>query len=390
MKQRIIVLFTALVLCIGARAATVQIINGLRYIIYTNQNYAEVTSSNNDDNYTQSEINIPASITWNGKKYPVTSLGSSCFDGCSSLTSVNIPSSVTSLGENCFRNCKKLAAITIPSSVTSLGKSCFYNCSSLTSVNIPSSVTSLGYECFRGCSSLTSVNIQSPSIKLGEKCFAYTGVDEFTIMAPIPPSISSDCFKNYIIDKAQLMVPNGSVDSYKTAYGWKDFGYILPIKGGGQPGKCETPRISYASGKLQFDSSTPGGEYHYTIRVSDACTDALTKGNVSLAACYDISCYATADGYTVSKTSTAKLYWINANMATDGIAPATQMRGVVVSTESGIVTLSGLHENERVTFYSVSGIKLGETRALNGQASISAPDDVIIARIGTQAVKVKR
>ena len=77
-------------------------------------------------------------------------------------------------------------------------------------------------------------------------------------------------------------------------------------------------------------------------------------------------------------------------METDGIAPVTQMRGVVVSTESGIVTLSGLHENERVTFYSVSGIKLGETRALNGQASISAPDDVIIARIGTQAVKVKR
>ena len=109
-----------------------------------------------------------------------------------------------------------------------------------------------------------------------------------------------------------------------------------------------------------------------------------------LAARYDISCFATADGYTRSKTATAKLYWISANIETDGIAPATQMRGVVVSTEGGIVTISGLKENERVTFYNVSGIKLGETRALNGQASISASDDVIIARIGSQSIKVKR
>ena len=186
------------------------------------------------------------------------------------------------------------------------------------------------------------------------------------------------------------MVPKGSVDSYKAANGWNKFGYILPIEGGGQPGECGTPRISYASGKLQFNSSTPGADYHYTIKASDACTNALTKGNVSLAACYDISCYATAEGYTRSKTATAKLYWINANMETDGIAPATQMRGVVVSTEGGIVTLSGLQENERVTFYNVSGMKIGETRALNGQASISAPDEVIIAHIGTQSIKVKR
>ena len=109
-----------------------------------------------------------------------------------------------------------------------------------------------------------------------------------------------------------------------------------------------------------------------------------------LAARYDISCFATADGYTRSKTATAKLYWISANIETDGIAPATQMRGVVVSTEGGIVTLSGLKENERVTFYNVSGIKLGETRALNGQASISATDDIIIARIGSQSIKVKQ
>lgn len=210
-------------------------------------------------------------------------------------------------------------------------------------------------------------------------------------MATTPPNIVyNDCFSGCSIDKAKLMVPKASVSSYKSAAVWKSFGTIVSVDGEEVAGECEKPSISYVNGKLKFGCQTPGAEYHYTIKGADECTDALAKDEVSLAARYDISCFATADGYTRSKTATAKLYWISANIETDGIAPATQMRGVVVSTEGGIVTLSGLKENERVTFYNVSGIKLGETRALNGQASISATDDVIIARIGSLSIKVKR
>ena len=204
-------------------------------------------------------------------------------------------------------------------------------------------------------------------------------------MATTPPTIYVGCFDDCSINKAKLMVPKASVSSYGSAAVWKSFGTILSVDG-----ECEKPSISYVSGKLKFGCQTPGAEYHCTIKAADDCTDALVKDEMSLAARYDISCYATADGYTRSKTATAKLYWISDNIETDGIAPATQMRGVVVSTEGGIVTLSGLKENERVTFYNVSGIKLGETRAMNGQASISATDDIIIARIGSQSIKVKR
>ena len=209
-------------------------------------------------------------------------------------------------------------------------------------------------------------------------------------MATTPPTIYDGCFSGCSIDKAKLRVPKASVSSYKNAEVWKSFGTIVSVDGEEVARECEKPSINYVSGKLKFGCQTPGAEYHYTIKAADGCTEALAKDEVSLAARYDISCYATADGYTRSKTATAKLYWISANIETDGIAPATQMRGVVVSTEGGIVTLSGLKENERVTFYNVSGIKLGETRALNGQASISASDDIIIARIGSQSIKVKQ
>ena len=147
MKQRLLLFITALMLCIGARATTIQVIDGLKYIIYTDHNCAVLTGNN----YTQKEIVIPASITWEGKKYPVTELRVKCFSNCSSLTSITIPSSVTSLGDRCFDGCNSLTAVTIPSSVTSLGEGCFSGCSSLTSINIPSSVTSLGGACFSGC-----------------------------------------------------------------------------------------------------------------------------------------------------------------------------------------------------------------------------------------------
>ena len=101
MRQRLLLFFTALVLCIVARATTVQVIDGLKYIIYTDQNYAVLTANN----YKAEKIDIPASITWEGKKYPVTELGNGCFKDCWSLTSIDIPSSVTSLGDYCFVDC---------------------------------------------------------------------------------------------------------------------------------------------------------------------------------------------------------------------------------------------------------------------------------------------
>ena len=118
----------------------------------------------------------------------VTSIGLSAFFGCSSLTSINIPSSVTSIGPAAFRDCSALASINIPSSVTSIGECAFFGCSSLTSINIPNSVTSIGWGAFEGCSALTSINIPSSVTSIGssafEGCSALTSIN-------IPSSVTS-------------------------------------------------------------------------------------------------------------------------------------------------------------------------------------------------------
>ena len=117
----------------------------------------------------------------------VTTIGSSAFRGCTSLTRFNgkfasednrclifdgelvafaraglteyaIPDSVTSIGNYTFSDCTSLTSITIPDSVTSIGSWAFEYCTSLTSITIPDSVTSIGSYAFFGCTSLPIEN----------------------------------------------------------------------------------------------------------------------------------------------------------------------------------------------------------------------------------------
>ena len=80
-------------------------------------------------------------------------------------TSYIIPSSVTSIGSSAFYNCTSLTNITIPSSLITIGSYAFQCCSSLTSVIIPSNITSIGSNVFYKCTSLTAITVESDNQK---------------------------------------------------------------------------------------------------------------------------------------------------------------------------------------------------------------------------------
>ena len=133
-------------------------------------------------------VNIPSSVT---------RIGDGAFSGCSSLTSINIPSSVTEIGDWAFKGCTSLTNIDIPSSVTKIGKDTFYKCNSLTSVNIPSSVTEIGEWAFQSCSSLTNINIPSSVTRIGDGAFSgcrsLTSVNIPSSVTSIGMSVFSSC-----------------------------------------------------------------------------------------------------------------------------------------------------------------------------------------------------
>ena len=145
----------------------------------------------------------------------VTGTVSYAFEGCSSLTTVNIPenSQLINIETAMFQNCSSLASITIPMSVTSIGNYAFDGCSSLASITIPKSVAEIANYAFRNCGGLTSITIKSttpPTIGY----YSFVGVDMF------------------------VYVPTGSVAAYKEAEHWSEFANIQAIVSLVSSGTC--------------------------------------------------------------------------------------------------------------------------------------------------------
>ena len=176
-------------------------------------------------------VTIPNSVTF---------IGDSAFAGCTGLTSVTIGNSVTSIGEGVFSGCSGLTSVTIPNSVTSIGDRAFYYCSGLTSVTIPNSVTSIGDRAFQGCSGLTSVTIGNSVTSIGSWAFnsigswTFNGCSRLTKLVSLavePPTCGEGVFEKVDKTTCQLLVPEESINKYKTADQWKEFLNILGYDG---------------------------------------------------------------------------------------------------------------------------------------------------------------
>ena len=419
-----------------AQEAKFEVIDGFRYFLESDTKTATLLPKG-EGKYS-GDIIIPEKVKGNdGVEYVVTSLGERCFEWCRDLTSITIPSSVTSLGDYCFLDCWGLISITIPSSVTSLGIGCFQGCGlisitipssvtslggycfsvcrGLTSITIPSSVTSLGEDCFSDCRGLTSITIPSSVTSLGKDCFSdCRGLTSITIPSSVT-SLGRSCFEgclnletvyfegkycksNYadlkISTTSIIKVPKEYLQEYKDAFG-SDYKYIYawnPDETGDDNKpvtQCSTPSISYESGKLMFACETTGAKYHYTITDTDIKSDALSEnGEVSLSAAYNISVYATADGYKASDKAKATLYWIDANLDNSTNINMVRTRGIVASAHDGIVTLSGLDNGEVVKFYATDGKYLGSSVAANGSASYAVNESLVIAKVGKDSIKI--
>lgn len=322
-----------------------EVIDGFRYLLDSDTKTATLLPKM-EGKYS-GDIIIPEKVKGNdGVEYVVTSLGASCFDGCSGLTSITIPSSVTSLGYDCFEFCSGLSTITIPSSVSYLGGDCFKDCQKLETVYFEGKYCRSNY-----------ANLKIPTTSI-------------------------------------IKVPKEYLQGYKDAFG-SDYKYIYawnPDETGDDNKpvtQCSTPSISYESDKLMFACETAGAKYHYTITDTDIKSDALSEnGEVSLSAAYNISVYATADGYKASDKAEATLYWIDANSDIGTNINMVKTRGVVASAHDGIVTLSGLDNGEVVKFYATDGKYLGSSVAANGAASFAVNESLVIAKVGKDSIKI--
>ena len=124
MKQQNIKFLYALLislLSVNASAHDIEVANADGVTIYYEYNYKKTElavsyrGSSFDSYYNEYSGNvvIPESVTYDGKTYSVTSIGSAAFWECTGLTSVTIPNSVTSIGNYVFYACRGLESVYI-------------------------------------------------------------------------------------------------------------------------------------------------------------------------------------------------------------------------------------------------------------------------------------
>ena len=220
-KKKLFTLLLALVASVGTMFASNMEVDGIWYDFDWSTQTASVTYQGYSyDDYSDEysgTVTIPASVTYNGTTYSVTSIGESAFYYCIQLTAVTIPNSVTSIGSSAFSKCSGLTSITIPNSITSIGRYAFNNCSGLTSVTIPDSVTSIGDGAFYNCSGLTSITIPNSVTSIGDYAFSdCTGLTSVTIPNSIT-SIGRNAF-SYCSGLTSIEIPNSVTSIGESAF----------------------------------------------------------------------------------------------------------------------------------------------------------------------------
>ena len=203
-------------------------------------------------------VNIPNSVT---------NIEDEAFSCCWYLPSIDIPNSVQTIGHKAFFYCPNLTSVKIGNCVTSIGENAFGECTNLKSVHItnleawckiqfgdfdsnptrwahhlylngeeikdlviPETITSINDYAFNGCSKLTSVIIPNSVTSIGTYALSFSSnFTDLYCYAEQVPFTKQYAFSNSICEYATLHVPANSIEAYKNAELWKDFGNIVTL-----------------------------------------------------------------------------------------------------------------------------------------------------------------
>ena len=96
---------------------------------------------------------------------------STMFQKATGLEKVIISEGITEIPANAFLNCPNLKEVVLPSTLTSIGASAFSG-TALASIVIPDSVTTIGSKAFENCAALTSVKLPAGLVELTSSVFS--------------------------------------------------------------------------------------------------------------------------------------------------------------------------------------------------------------------------
>lgn len=127
----------------------------------------------------------------------VKKIGSSTFEGCQKLTTVNFGDKLETIGSEAFSGCKNLTKLTLPDALKTIGDDAFIGCTSITEVTLGKELVSIGARAFRNCNSFTGLILPDNCTTMGSN--AFEGCKKLTVaklgksLTSIPVGAFKDC-----------------------------------------------------------------------------------------------------------------------------------------------------------------------------------------------------
>lgn len=139
----------------------------------------------------------------------VKAIGSSAFTNSTSLSSYTFGCKVETIGQGAFSGCTSLQTLEFCYSncnLKSIESGAFKDCTNLRTVRLPNTLQSIGYSVFANCSNLTRLYMT----------------------ATTPPTLPTNSYTFSGVDpNFDIIVPQGSLNAYKTASGWSEYANII-------------------------------------------------------------------------------------------------------------------------------------------------------------------
>ncbi len=256
------------------------LVDGIYYNFDVENKTATVTYNEEDPMHSyHGDVNIPASVEYEGYTFNVVAIGERAFDMCWEITSISIPEGVTLIEHRAFSDCY-FPILTLPSTITEIQDMAFMMCNMDTIVllsNIPPTISEMSFDMFH---SLCIIPCGTMEAYMDNSVWAHMIEDGYrmNIQEPAPANTLTVATTNDQQGAAHIVLSNACDDDNAIIEAVANYGYHFVQW---NDGNTDNPRNIVVTEDITYTAEFAANTYTVSTKVND---DAM--GSVSGAGPY--------------------------------------------------------------------------------------------------------